>query len=73
MTTKAKLKVVSVLKTEYGEKTTFEAVTNGTKEDNSFSKWTPSAKLELDVTNPDLFGKFVPGKKFYLDFNEASE
>lgn len=47
------------------------AVTNGTNEDNTFSKYTPAAKLVLHVSNPDLFGKHVPGQKFYVDFTKA--
>lgn len=44
---------------------------NGESEDNSFARWTPSGELKLDVTNPDLLGRFKPGQKFYVDFTEA--
>lgn len=44
---------------------------DGSNEDNTFAKWTPSGSLQLSVTNPALHGKFKPGMKFYLDFTEA--
>lgn len=44
---------------------------DGTDEDNSFAKFTPGATLEMHVSNPDLYGKFKPGQKFYLDFSLA--
>ncbi len=44
---------------------------NGESEDNTFARYTPGGSLELWITNPDLFGKFKPGQKFYLDFTEA--
>ena len=48
------------------------AVTNGSVEDNTFSKFTPSASLSLTVNNPDLIGHFNPGEKFYVDFTPAA-
>ena len=44
---------------------------NGESDDNTYSRWTPSATLEMFITNPDLFGKFTAGQKFYVDFTEA--
>lgn len=44
---------------------------NGESEDNTYSRYSPSGELKLTITNPDLFGKFKPGQKFYLDFTEA--
>jgi len=41
---------------------------NGESEDNTFARFTPSGQLSLTVNNPDLFGKFKPGQKFYVDF-----
>jgi hypothetical protein len=40
-------------------------------EDNSFSRWTPCANLDITIQNPALFGKFTQGDKFYLDFTPA--
>lgn len=44
---------------------------DGSDEDNSFAKWSPSVNLTMQVTNPALFGKFEPGQKFYVDFTAA--
>ena len=45
---------------------------DGESEDNTYARWTPSGQLALTITNPDLFGKFKQGQKFYLDFQEAT-
>jgi hypothetical protein len=44
---------------------------NGESEDNTFARFTPGGSLSLTVNNPDLFGKFKPGQKFYVDFTLA--
>lgn len=44
---------------------------DGSDEDNSFAKWSPSVNLQMQVTNPALFGQFEPGQKFYVDFSPA--
>ena len=49
----------------------FNAQYSDNKEDNTYSKATPSATLQMCVTNKALFGKFNPGDKFYVDFNKA--
>jgi hypothetical protein len=46
---------------------------NGESEDNTYARYTPGGNVTLNITNPDLFGKFKPGKKFYVDFTEAPE
>lgn len=40
-------------------------------EDNSFSKYTPSATGTFYISNPELFGNFVVGKAYYFDISEA--
>lgn len=40
-------------------------------EDNTFSRWTPCADLNITIQNPELFGKFKAGDKFYVDFTRA--
>lgn len=45
---------------------------DGSDEDNTFAKWSPSINLQMQVTNPALFGQFEPGQKFYVDFSPAS-
>ena len=44
---------------------------DGSDENNTFAKWTPSADLNMTVTNPDLFGKIQVGEEYYLDFTKA--
>lgn len=44
---------------------------DGTDENNTFAKWTPSATLAMCITNPALFGKIRPGQEFYVDFTLA--
>ncbi|MEN6547204.1 MAG: hypothetical protein ABFE07_14300 [Armatimonadia bacterium] len=69
---RAKMVVESV--TKYlgdGEKLVLRAVTGGSADDNTFSKYTPSATLEMFVQNPDLNGKLQPGATFYVDFTQA--
>lgn len=45
---------------------------DGSDEDNTFAKWSPSVNLQIQITNPALFGKFEPGQKFYVDFTPAA-
>ncbi len=61
-----------------GEKLKFNAVAksgsyppDGSDEDNSYAKFTPSASLEIVVMNPALFGQFNTGQKYYVDFTPA--
>jgi len=58
---------------------TFQAVCppsfdpDGMHEDSSFARWTPTANASLTVTNPNLFGQFKQGDKFYVDFTPAED
>lgn len=44
---------------------------DGTDEDNTYARWSPSGQLSLTIANPNLWGKFKYGQKFYVDFKEA--
>lgn len=44
---------------------------DGSDENNTFSKFTPTANLNMTVTNPALAGKFNKGQEFYVDFREV--
>lgn len=74
---RAKLYVQSITRHEKSETLKFSAVSaksypnDGTDENNTFAKWTPSANLEMTITNPELIGKFNPGQQFYVDFTPA--
>lgn len=41
------------------------------EENKEWSKWTPSGKLEMVITNPEA--KFEIGKEYYLDFTEVEK
>ncbi len=75
---RAKFQVNSVEKFQSGEKLKLSAVgrsgsypPDGSDEDNTFAKFTPSASCEIHIANPALFGKFEPGQKLYVDFTLA--
>lgn len=42
-------------------------------EDNAYAEATPSCSISMSVTNPECFGFFKQGKKYYVDFTEAPE
>lgn len=44
---------------------------DGSDENNTYAKFSPSGRLELTVTNPALIGKFAEGETYYLDFTKA--
>lgn len=76
-TMRAKMQVSSVVKSESQEQETlyFDGVSrnegypeDGSDENNTFAKFTPSARLEMVVMNPALIGKLKPGDTFYVDF-----
>lgn len=77
-TMRAKMQVRNVENFTTSERLTFGAVcksggypADGSDEDNSFARWTPSAELTMTVNNPALLGKFKVGDKFYVDFTPA--
>lgn len=45
---------------------------DGSDEDNTFAKFSPSVNLTMTIANPELFGKLEPGAAFYVDFTPAS-
>ena len=60
------------------ENLTFRAVckdtsypADGYDEDNTFARFTPSADLTMTIMNPNLFGSFERGQKFYVDFTRV--
>lgn len=80
---RAKLRANSVQQFKNGEEVTgeqlgFSAVgpsqypADGSDENNSFAKWSPSASLSIYVANPRLFGVIKEGEEFYVDFVRAS-
>lgn len=79
-TMRAKFVLSSVTLGQNYEKLTFNAVgkpgaypEDGSDEDNTYAKFSPSAQCEIHVANPALLGKFKPGEKFYVDFTPADQ
>ncbi len=76
-TMRAKLQIANITRHPGLELVKFHAVCppafdkDGLHEDSTFSKYSPSASLEISITNPALHGKFNPGDKFYVDFTPA--
>lgn len=79
-TMRAKLQVSSVQVHEETKQETvnFHAVSksgaypeDGSDDDNTYAKWSPSAHLSILIANPALHGKFSAGEKFYVDFTPA--
>ena len=76
---RAKFKITKVEQYEGSERLEMTAVAksgsypeDGSDEDNTYAKFSPSGSLMLTIANPALTGKFKPGQKFYLDFTEAT-
>lgn len=46
---------------------------NGSDEDNTYAKFTPSADFRMTVANPALFGAFKPEQVYYVDLTPAEE
>lgn len=44
---------------------------DGSDENNTYAKFSPSGMLSLTVANPALIGKFAEGESYYLDFTPA--
>jgi len=38
----------------------------------TWSKWTPTITYNFTVSNPDVFGKFLPGQFYYVDLTETT-
>jgi len=46
-------------------------VIGGSKENESFSKYTPTGEIRLHITNPDVLGFFEPASEYYVEFKKA--
>lgn len=44
---------------------------DGSDENNTYARFTPSGRLELSIANPTLFGKFKVDDEYYVDFTLA--
>lgn len=71
-TIKAKFKCTEVrTPTETSEQVKFGVVTTGSKENETFSKFTPSGSLDLTITNEELLGHFKVDKEYFVNIVEA--
>lgn len=77
---RAKMRVTDVQKFENsdGEKISMTAVArndaypdDGSDENNTFARFSPSAEFSVHCYNPNLYGKFAIGDTFYVDFTRA--
>lgn len=75
---RAKMRVTNVQKYPTNQIVTMTAVSksdgypaDGSDENNTYARWTPSADLSISIANPALFDKFEIGQQFYLDFTLA--
>lgn len=80
---RAKFKVTGVTPSEYDGKKQNEVVKfiavgpsgsypdDGSDENNSYAKWSPSAELSITIANPNLWNQFRVGQEFYADFTLA--
>jgi hypothetical protein len=80
MRAKLKLHHVDRMNSPHSETLHFHAVgpssgypEDGTDENNSYTKWSPSAMLQLTVANPALIGKLSEGEEYYVDFTPANK
>ena len=73
--TQLKLKCTMVSKpsgTE-SEHVEFNAVYDGSQDNEGWSKYTPSGKLAFVVTNPNVFGKFEPGQDYLISIKACEK
>ena len=71
MNVRAKFYVSAV--TEYqggGKKFELQPVTSGSEENKTFWKYTPSGKIEINISNESV-ASFEVGKQYYVDFTLA--
>lgn len=80
MDMRAKMKITKIERHEGGQETMHLTCVarsggypaDGSDEDNTFAKYSPSGAMTLTVANPALIGKFTPGDTYYLDFTKVT-
>jgi hypothetical protein len=73
---RGKFKVTSVERNHYQPEAAqikLEAVYSGSPEDNTYAAATPSASIEMFVSNAAAFESLPLGKSFYVDFTPVNE
>jgi hypothetical protein len=76
-TMRAKMQISQITKYANAEQLQFHGVAakaypaDGSDEDNTFAKFSPSVELKITIANPALLDKFTVGNTFYVDFSPA--
>lgn len=74
MSVRAKFVCNEVAKNMYGStRVSFHPVTNGSKENEQFWKYTPAGKIEMQIDNPEAAAQFEVSKEYYVDFENPNE
>ncbi|MBO9592727.1 MAG: hypothetical protein J7599_07435 [Niabella sp.] len=77
MSVKAKFNVWGIQEpneTNENRVVTLGAVTDGSEENKSFSKYTPSGQVIMNISpETAAYDYFKPGKDYYLTFDEVPE
>ncbi|WP_206081340.1 hypothetical protein [Mariprofundus ferrooxydans] len=75
---RAKMEVAGVKDMGGSEDIVFRAVCrnegypdDGSDENNTYARFSPTADLHMVIANPALFGKLEVGQQFYVDFTKA--
>lgn len=64
----------TVTKTSYDtEVVKLQAVYGNSEENKSYSIATPTASVEITISNPAAFGEFEPKSEYYVDFASAAD
>lgn len=73
MAVRAKVKCDSITERQGSKTVKLQAVTSAGHNDpnKSWSKWTPSGSIELQITNPEAFNQFEVNKDYFVDFTPA--
>lgn len=71
----AKMRCYTITKDDHGNETVnLQAVTGKDGTANAqWSKWTPSGRLDLTITNPPAQGQIEPGKEYLVTIASAPD
>lgn len=73
MTVRAKFQCNSIQKSQDNSTAVVHliAVTTGSTENESWSKYTPSGQLQMVISNPAAAEQFELGKEYFIDISPA--
>lgn len=60
---------------KYQEELSFSAVYSNVEDsaNQKWSKWTPAASLNMNISNPDAFGNVLPGQYVFVDITPCEK